>query len=93
VSTIGKTVREAAGRLRARPQQQRDGYAFCAADSFWFRPAYTDGRCPLCGAVAAGGAPPVRRRLLMDRSWLGLAGLVLESVAMLVLVLFMYYRR
>jgi hypothetical protein len=28
----------------------------------------------------------------MDRSWFGLAGLALESLVMLVLVLFMYFR-
>jgi hypothetical protein len=92
VSSVGRTVSGAAGRLLARPRDRRDGYAFCATDQFWFRPSYTEGRCPLCGEVAAGGAPPVPRRRRMDRSWFGMAGLALESLAMLTLVLFMYLK-
>ena len=82
-----------ARRLLPRPREEHHGYAFCADDNFWFRPAYTDGKCPLCGAAAAGGAPPPPLlRRLGDRSWFGLAGLALESFAMLTLVLFMYFR-
>jgi hypothetical protein len=92
VSSVGRVVSSAAGRLRARPQADRAGYAFCATDNFWFRPAYTDGRCPLCGAVAPGGVPPLPLSRRLDRSWLGIAGLALESLAMLILVLFMYFR-
>lgn len=79
-------------RLLARPQARRQGYAFCADDGFWFRPSYTEGKCPLCGKVAPGGAPPAPRLRRMDRSWLGMAGLALESVAMLTLVLLMYFK-
>jgi len=85
-------VSGAAGRLLARPQARRDGYAFCAEDSFWFRPSYTDGKCPLCGKVAPGGAPPLPRLRRIDRSWFGIAGLALESLGMLALVLFMYFK-
>lgn len=92
VSSVGRTVSGAAGRLFARPQARREDYAFCATDNFWFRPSYTEGRCPLCGEVAAGGAPPAPRSRLAGRSWLGLAGLALESLAMVVLVLFMYFK-
>jgi hypothetical protein len=70
----------------------RDDYAFCSEDSFWFRPAYTDGRCPLCGNVAPGGAPPVPLLRRLDRSLFGVAGLAVESLGMLALVLFMYFR-
>ena len=80
------------GRLRGRPSSDRDGYAFCATDAFWFRPAYTEGKCPLCGEVAPGGAPPEPRWRRMDRSWFGLAGLALESLVMLALVVFMYFK-
>ena len=93
MSSVGRTVSGAAGRLLARPQARREGYAFCSADSFWFRPAYTEGKCPLCGTVAPGGAPPLPRWRRIDRSWLGMAGLALESLAMLALVMFMYFRR
>jgi hypothetical protein len=85
-------VSSAAGRLRARPQGDRDGYACCPNDGFWFRPAYTEGKCPLCGEVAPGGAGSLPLLLRSDRSWLGMAGLALESLAMLALVLFMYFR-
>jgi hypothetical protein len=66
-------------------------YALCPEDGFWFRPSYTDGRCPLCGEAAPGGghAAPLLRR--MDRSWLGMAGLALESLVMLAFVLFAYF--
>jgi hypothetical protein len=70
----------------------RDDYAFCSEDGFWFRPAYTDGRCPLCGKVAPGGAPPLPLLRRLDRSLLGMAGLAVESLGMLALVLFMYFR-
>ena len=92
MSSVGRAVSGAAGRLLARPQARRDGYAFCAEDSFWFRPSYTDGKCPLCGKVAPGGAPPLPRLRRIDRSWFGIAGLALESLGMLALVLFMYFR-
>jgi hypothetical protein len=79
--------------LLARPRDpDTDGYAFCSEDGFWFRPSYTDGKCPLCGEVAPGGAPPSPRWLRMDRSWLGMAALALESLAMLALVLVMYFK-
>jgi hypothetical protein len=92
VNSVARTVTGAAGRLRPRPREHRDGYACCSNDGFWFRPAYTDGKCPLCGEVAPGGAPPLPLLRRMDRSWLGMAGLALESLGMLALVLFMYFR-
>jgi hypothetical protein len=92
VSSLGRAVSVAARRVPARPQGRRDGYVFCSGDRFWFRPAYTDGKCPLCGNVASGGAPPLPLLRRMDRSWFGMAGLALESLAMLALVLFMYFK-
>ena len=82
----------AVGRMLARPRDRHDGYVFCAEDGYWFRPAYTDGKCPLCGEPAAGGAPPLPLWQSNDRSWFGLAGLALESLVMLTLVLVMYFR-
>ena len=70
----------------ARPRDRSDGYVYCAADGYWFRPAYTEGKCPLCGEAAAGGVP------LTDRSWVAPAVLALESVLMLTLVLVLYFR-
>jgi hypothetical protein len=78
--------------LLARPRERSDGYALCPEDGFWFRPSYTEGKCPLCGEVAPGGAPPLPLLRRMDRSWLGMAALALESLGMLVLVLFMYFK-
>jgi len=81
-----------AGRLRARPRDRTDGYAFCREDRFWFRPSYTEGRCPLCGMRAPNGAAPSPRPAGLDRSWLGIGGLALLSLAMSALVLYMYFR-
>jgi hypothetical protein len=92
VSSVGRTVSGASGRLLARPRERSDGYALCPEDGFWFRPSYTEGKCPLCGEVAPGGAPPLPLLRRMDRSWLGMAGLALESLGMLALVLFMYFK-
>jgi hypothetical protein len=67
------------------------GYAHCPADNLWFRPAYTEGRCPLCGEPApadAAALPPWRQ---IDRSALGVASLALLSLVMLILVLFLYF--
>jgi hypothetical protein len=92
VISVARTVSGAAGRLRARPHARRDDYARCPNDGFSFRPAYTEGKCPLCGEVAPGGAPPLPLLRRMDRSWFGMAGLALESLGMLTLVLFMYFK-
>ena len=75
----------AVGRLLPRPRDRHDGYVFCAEDGYWFRPAYTEGRCPLCGEAAVGGAPAT------DRSWVAPAVLALESLVMLILVLVLYF--
>lgn len=92
MSSVGRFVSDATRRLRARPRQRSDSYVLCPNDDFWFRPSYTEGKCPLCREVAPGGAPPLPLLLRSDRSWLGLAGLALESLGMLTLVLFMYFR-
>ena len=87
-----RLVSSIAGRLRARPRDRTDGYAFCRKDRFWFRPSYTEGRCPLCGMSAPEGAARSPRLAGIDRSWLGIGGLALLSLAMLALVLYMYFR-
>jgi hypothetical protein len=92
VSGVGRAVSGAAGRLLARPRERRDDYAFCPEDGYWFRPRYTEGECPLCGKVVPGGAPPPPLLAWIDRSWLGLALLALESLGMMALVLFMYLK-
>lgn len=92
MSTVAAKVSEVAGRLRPQQRERHAEYAFCAADGYWFRPAYTEGKCPLCGAFALGGAPEAPLLARIDRSWYGWAGLALESVGMLVLVLFMYFK-
>lgn len=71
----------------ALPDERRAGYAFCPVDDFWFRPAYTEGTCPLCGEVA-----DPEEQTVVSRSWYGLAGLALLSLVMLALVLVMYFR-
>ena len=91
MSTVGRAMSGAAGRVRARPRERRDEYAFCPDDRHWFRPAYTAGKCPLCSAVAPGGAPPPPLLVRMDRSWLGVALFTLVSLCMSALVLFTYF--
>ena len=85
------SVRGAVTRMLPRPRERDEGFAFCREDAFWFRPAYTEGKCPLCGEVAPGGVPELPLLLRADRSWLGLAGLAVESLGMLALVMFMYF--
>ena len=92
MNSVARTVSGAAGRLLARPQERREDYVCCPEDGFWFRPSYTEGKCPLCGEVAPGGAPALPLLLRSDRSWLGLAVLALESLGMLALVLLMYFK-
>ena len=89
--TVRRTMSRISGRFRTPPPERRDGYAFCRGDAFWFRPAYTEGKCPLCGVVPAG-APPAAFLEGVGRSWYGFAALGVESLAMLALVLFMYFR-
>ena len=91
MSTVARAVNGTAGRLLARPRRRVDEYAFCPEDRYWFRPSYTGGKCPLCGAVAPGGAPPLPLLLRMDRSWVGLALFAFVSLGMSALVLFMYF--
>jgi hypothetical protein len=86
-------VSGAADRLLARPGGRRDGYALCAEDGFWFRPTYTEGKCPLCGEVAPGGGPPLPMLLRIDRFFIGMAVLALVSLGMSALVLLMYFGR
>ena len=74
--------------LRRRQEQ----YALCPQDGFWFRPLYTGGKCPLCGEAAPNGEQSLPLLLRVDRFGLGLAALVITSVAMAALVLVMYFR-
>lgn len=92
MTSVARAVSRAADRLVARSREPRDDYAFCPEDRHWFRPAYTEGKCPLCGMVAPGGAPPSPLVRRIDRSLFGLGLLALESLGMLALVLFMYFR-
>lgn len=78
-------------RLLERPRGRVDDYALCPEDNYWFRPSYTAGKCPLCGVVAPGGAPPPPLFVRIDRSWFGVGLFALLSVGMSILVLFMYF--
>lgn len=91
MSTVAQAVSGTARRLLARPRGRTDEYAFCQEDRYWFRPSYTGGKCPLCGAIAPGGAPPPPLFVRMDKSWIGLGLFTLVSVGMSALVLFMYF--
>jgi hypothetical protein len=78
--------------IRPPIRRRRERYALCPRDGFSFRPLYTQGKCPLCGEPAPGGEPSLPLLLRIDRFWLGMAALVLSSLAMAVLVLLMYFR-
>ena len=78
--------------VRSLIRRREDSYALCPEDGFWFRPLYTGGKCPLCGEAAPRGEPELPLLLQIDRFWLGMAALALSSVAMIALVLFMYFR-
>ena len=80
------------GRLQALGREHRDRYALCPTDAFWFRPAYTEGKCPLCGEPAPGGMPPPPLFRKLGGSWFAMAALAVESIGMLVFVLVMYFR-
>jgi hypothetical protein len=79
-------------RIQALGQERRDRYALCPTDQFWFRPAYTEGKCPLCGEPAPGGIPPEPLIRRLGGSGVAMAGLALESLGMLAFVLVMYFR-
>jgi hypothetical protein len=82
-----------AGRFRARLRGRAEPYAFCPNDGFFFRPLYTEGKCPLCGEPVADEAPSPSLLMRFDRFKLGMALLALVSVAMSTLVLVMYFSR
>ncbi|HET7567852.1 MAG TPA: hypothetical protein VFJ91_07670 [Gaiellaceae bacterium] len=89
--SVGKAMLETADRLFAGSRGRPDGYVLCTTDGFWFRPPYTDGKCPLCGEIAPGGAPPPPLLLRLDRFTLGVGFLAVASAAMSILVLVMYF--
>lgn len=86
----GRVVSAVATRMRGRLRGRDDRYAICPEDGFWYRPVYTDGKCPLCGEPAPGDAPSLPLSLRLDRFGLGLAALILVSAGMSALVLYMY---
>jgi hypothetical protein len=88
VSSVARTV----SGLFTRPRGRHDDYTLCPEDGHWFRPSYTEGKCPLCGAAAPSGVPPLPLFRRLGSSWLGMAGLALESLGMFALVLFMYFK-
>lgn len=87
MSAVARSV----GGVRARLGGRSDAYAFCATDKFWFRPLYTEGKCPLCGEAASEAAPPLGWAMRFDRFMLGLVVLGLVSLAMCALVLAIYF--
>ena len=79
--------------VRSVLRRRHDNYAVCPQDGLWFRPLYTEGKCPLCGEAAPGGEESSLPLLLrVDRFGLGMAALAVSSLAMVTLVLFVYFR-
>ncbi len=77
----------------------REARVVCGECGFEFRPAYSDGRCPLCGWIFGGEIP--RGRLERAAHWLrrgangllvGLALLAVVYSALFFLVLWVYWR-
>lgn len=92
MSSVGTAASGAVGRLLTGRRAGHDDYVFCAADRFWFRPVYTEGKCPLCGVEAPGGTPPLPLLVRIDRLALGMAVLAFVSVNMAAVVLFMFLK-
>jgi hypothetical protein len=90
--SVSRFVNGIGDRLQARREERGSEYAFCPNDRFWFRPAYTEGKCPLCGEVAPSGVTQVPLWRRIDHSLFGVGGLALESLGMLALVLFMWFK-
>lgn len=93
MSTVLKSPKDAAGRVRGRLRERPADYAFCAKDNFFFRPVYTGGVCPLCGEPVAEESRPLPALMRFDRFRFGMALLALVSVGMSTLVLVMYFVR
>jgi hypothetical protein len=86
-------VSSAVASLRGRLHGRRESYAVCPDDGFVFRPLYTGGKCPLCGEEAIDDeASRLPLLVRFDRFRLGLALLILASLAMCILVLVMYFQ-
>jgi hypothetical protein len=73
-------------------RRSREAQAICPVDSWAFRPAYTEGHCPICGWEPPGAVV----RLPLSRRVGGFGWMVIMlgalSVLMLVLVVAMYVR-
>ena len=78
--------------VRSLIRRRRSSTPSVPRTSCWFRPLYTGGKCPLCGEAAPDGEQSLPLLLRIDRFGLGLAALVVTSVAMAALVLAMYFR-
>ena len=73
-------------------RRSREAQAICPADSWAFRPAYTDGHCPICGWQPPGAVVrlPLSRRVDAF-AWMVLAA-VAVSLVMAILVALLYAR-
>jgi len=80
-------VSAVAVRLRGRG----DDYVLCPEDGSWFRPLYTDGRCPLCGEPVADEVRELPLLLRLDGFRIGIGALVVTSLGMGALVLYTYF--
>lgn len=81
----------AAGRVRAGLRGRGEHYALCPQDGFFFRPLYTDGKCPLCGEVIADESSRLPLLMRFDRFRFGMTMLVAVWIVMSALVLVVYF--
>ncbi|HEV7677968.1 MAG TPA: hypothetical protein VGQ42_05335 [Candidatus Dormibacteraeota bacterium] len=89
--SLVSTLRSAPAAL-TRSRADRRARAVCPVDSWAFAPAYTDGRCPLCGWAPQGYvySPPLLTPY--DRYWAAMAGIAAISVIMLIAVVIAFSR-
>jgi hypothetical protein len=93
VSAVVSAPKKTASRVKARLKGRSEPFVFCPNDGFFFRPIYTDGKCPLCGEEVVDESPPLPLLLRYDRFRFGMGVLAFVSIAMSTLVLVMYFTR
>jgi len=92
VSSVRTSVGGAAVRVRGQLRRRQERYVVCPVDGFLFRPLYTSGVCPLCGATPGPEEPPPLPYLVrFDRFRTGVFALALVSAVMSALVLYTYF--
>ena len=91
MSSVAVKAKGVTGRVGGGLLGRREEYAFCPQDGFFFRPLYTEGKCPLCGEEAPEGTPSLPLLMRFDRFRFGMTVLVGVWLVMSALVLVVYF--